>query len=109
MIPVYLSICSLLVIVVSIVWNSKLIRSRVRKLDTEDGNENWEYQNKTTVGLMTRVLEWTRSVSLVLILGLSVAKLVQVNGSHRRLDYWKLEAAQCALYVRQGRSIMMQN
>lgn len=97
MIPVYLSTCSLLVTILSLAWNSRLVRSRLRKVDLED--ETWEHQHKSTVGFTTRVLEGTRLASLVLIFGLSVAALVRSKESQYVGD-WRLEVSQCALYVR---------
>lgn len=110
MIPVYLSTISLLLLLVSVVWNSKIVRTRLRKIDPEEEGGSWDSQAKsTTIGSTTRILDGTRLASLVLLFGLSVAAFIRVKESHHDLGDWRLDAAQCALYVRSRRVTTGQN
>lgn len=88
MIPNYLATFSLLILVSSLAWDSNPPHPRGHRASTQ--------LSKSPVGLRSYILEGTRLASLVLLLGLSIAAAIYAYNQPRD---WRLEAAQCALYV----------
>ncbi|KAF8307152.1 hypothetical protein DL93DRAFT_151027 [Clavulina sp. PMI_390] len=90
MIPVYAGAISTLLVVISLVWkiSRRVVTSPTTRVSTPE---------KASVGRTTRLLEASRVLALVLLMGLSFRAAHQLKNSD--LDIWMVEMAQATLAV----------
>ncbi|KAF8307170.1 hypothetical protein DL93DRAFT_2171840 [Clavulina sp. PMI_390] len=63
------------------------------------GNENTPHHESYSTGRTTRLLEATRTIALILLVGLSIAALVVERKSPEHHDRWKFELGQSLVFA----------